>query len=147
MNRTGFSALLAVLFFAHCNGAGPIVISNKDIVDHERLRWENDSSTLVFSNNDSITSHAIGLQAGKYVLRFNAEATSVNNITPHVVVSLGRYLLKDMLLEKGKKEYQLKFELPEKTNAPVRFKFDNDYNDSTGDRNIFIDFPISINPY
>jgi hypothetical protein len=147
MDQAGYFTLLLILLLTHCNTPDPVQIRNNDIVDYDKLRWENDHSTLVFSNNDSILSGAINLREGKYVMRFSAEATSANSITPHFVIGLGNYILKDIYLEKGKKEYLVKFELPEKINARVRFMFDNDFNDTTSDRNIFLRFPISISSY
>lgn len=147
MGQTGYFTLLLILLCTHCNTPDAVLIRNSDIVDYDRLRWENDRSILVFSNNDSILSSAISLREGKYVMRFNAEATSANSITPHFVIGLGNYVLKDTYLEKGKKEYLVKFELPEKINARVWFMFDNDFNDTTSDRNIFLRFPISISSY
>ena len=147
MGRTGYFTLLLILLCTRCNTPDPVVIRNSDIVDYDKLRWENDHSTLVFSNNDSIVSGAISLREGKYVMRFYAEATSANSITPHFVIGLGNYILKDVYLEKGKKEYLVKFELPEKINARVQFMFDNDFNDTASDRNIFLRFPISISSY
>ncbi|MFT3825561.1 MAG: carbohydrate-binding domain-containing protein [Chitinophagaceae bacterium] len=147
-SRILFIFLLQGLLFVGCSSSGgKHILGHRDMQDFQNLRWEHDSSVLVIANNGTFSTNKISLSKGKYTLQIKAEGTPAKNEFPHFVISIGDYLLKDMRIEGEVKTYNMNFELPENTEAPMRFVFDNDYNDSVGDRNIFLHYPIIISRY
>lgn len=141
-------SFVAFSFLVSCNSANSAKILNySDLLNYTEQRWEQDSSVLVMAGNGEMPSRELTLDKGKYILQFKAMGTSSSNGKPHFVISFRDYKLADLDIETGIKEYAIPFELPRETKGSVAFKFDNDYSDSTGDRNIFLNFPVRISPF
>jgi len=115
--------------------------------NYTEQRWEHDSSVLVIAGNSDNPTGNIELKRGKYSLTFSARGSMSRDILPHFVIAYGPYTIREMDIEVELKTYTVNFELPQSVNAPIRFIFDNDFSDSTGDRNIFLNFPIVIKPF
>jgi uncharacterized protein YciI len=140
---------LPVLFALFCCGCSGKNYSLKytDMQDAAHLRWEQDSTVLVFSGNASARTKTISLDKGKYTIRFEAIATAAEKILPHFIIQFGPYRLRDVSMEEGTKLYEYNFELPERVSADIVFTFDNDFANDSGDRNLFIRFPVVIEKY
>ena len=136
------------LFSFGCNFSDSgYILKYSNMKDFNQLRWEQDSTLLVLAGNMSVLSGPVKLRSGKYVLEFSARGEKANNILPHFVISVGNYIIRDISIAEGDNDYSYKFELPESLEEPLQFTFDNDYNDSTGDRNIYLLFPVIIRRY
>ena len=99
---------------------------------------------MIFSGNSDFSTKPLKLTSGKHTIIFRAKGTSANNALPHFKIILGDFTLKDMEVKEGMNDYAVNFELPKTIESPLRFIFDNDYNDALGDRNIFLFFPVSV---
>lgn len=122
-------------------------IGHNDMQNHTQLRWEEDSTVLVFAGNEDLPTIPLQLERGKYSIRFRARGSASAGITPHFVIRLGDYTIKDMHIGVGLNSYQFNFELPERADGSLRFIFDNDHSDETGDRNVFLHYPVLIEPF
>jgi hypothetical protein len=131
-----------------CNLSGKSYVLDRTYIEnYAQLRWEQDSTLLVLAGNSVILTKSLAFNKGKYSIIFRAKGSKSKDILPHFVISLGNYTIKDMEIATGENSYTVNFELPESMNAPVKFTFDNDYSDESGDRNIFLFFPVLIKPY
>lgn len=140
-----FIIVPAFFLMASCNFWGDgYTITHAKMQNTAQLRWEEDSTVLVIAGNADLPTASLRLSKGKYSIRFRAEGTKSSGIAPHFVVHLGDYTIRNMFLTTGLNSYQFNFELPQSIEAPLHFVFDNDYRDSTGDRNIFLHYPIII---
>jgi hypothetical protein len=143
-----FIIVSAFILVAACNFWGSsYTITHAEMQNSATLRWEQDSTVLVMAGNASLPTASLRLKKGKYSIRFQADGTFSSGMAPHLVVGLGDYTIKNMFISAGLNNYQFNFELPQSIEAPLYFVFDNDHRDSTGDRNIFLHYPITIKPY
>lgn len=115
--------------------------------DYHQLRWEQDSTVLVMGGNGDFFTRPIQLKKGKYSITFKAEGNIANKELPHFIVRFGKSQIKELYINEKLNGYVLNFELQESVTEPFQFTFDNDYHDASGDRNIFLYYPIIIKPY
>lgn len=140
--------IFLVVLGVHCGTSSKKnAIQRQDMRDYWQFKWAHDSTVLIIGGNADFFTKPIYLAKGKYSMTFRAEGNIANNELPHFVVRLGKYLVKNLAIKEKVNSYTLHFELPEPVNESFRFTFDNDYHDSTGDRNIFLHYPIVIKPY
>jgi hypothetical protein len=123
------------------------LLNYSSMENYAQQRWEHDSTILVIAGNSENSTRNIALESGKYSMMFMARGSMSREVLPHFVIAYGPFTIKDMEIGVELKTYSVNFELPQSVNAPIRFIFDNDYSDSTGDRNIFLYFPIVIKPF
>lgn len=143
-----FIIVPAFILVASCNFFGDgYTITHTGMQNSAQLRWEEDSTVLVMAGNSNLPTESLRLKKGKYSIRFRALGTPSSGMAPHFVINLGDYTIKNMFVTAGLNSYQFNFELPQSIEAPLHFVFDNDYRDSTGDRNVFLHYPIIIEPY
>lgn len=135
---------IASLFWRCEFGKENYILDHTYMEKHTELRWDQDSSILIFSGNSDFSTKPLKLTSGKHTIIFRAKGTSANNALPHFKIILGDFTLKDMEVKEGMNDYAVNFELPKTIESPLRFIFDNDYNDALGDRNIFLFFPVSV---
>jgi hypothetical protein len=140
---------LLALSAVRCNSAkGTYEIGRTSFENYSQLTWSEDSTQLVLNRNISCQTGILKLNQGKYIIRFRALGTTAGDgVLPHLVISLGKYVVRDMAVADGDQQYKLKFELPENITAPLQLTFDNDFMNEQGDRNIFLYVPLSIRPY
>lgn len=138
----------ALLVLVSCNFFGDsYTITHAGMQNSTALRWDEDSTVLVMAGNASLSTTTLRLSKGKYTLRFRAKGSPSSGIAPHFMINLGEYTIRNIFLSAGLNSYEFKFELPHDIEAPMQFVFDNDHRDSTGDRNIFLHYPIQIDAY
>lgn len=143
-----FIIIPAFLLMAACSFFGDRhTITYASMQNSTQLRWEEDSTVLVMAGNSDVQTAPLKLNKGKYSIRFRAKGTFSSGMAPHFKINLGEYTIKDMFVNAGLNSYQFNFELPEGIEAPLHFVFNNDHRDSTGDRNIFLHYPIIIEPF
>ncbi len=144
----GAGCLAIMIVNLSCNPASDsYTLDHHFMANTDSLRWEQDSTVLVMAGNVSLPTLPVKLTKGKYTLRFKANGTMAVNVLPHFVIHFGEYVIKEMSIEVGPKEYNINFELPHTMEAPIVFSFDNDFNTPTEDRNIFLSFPVLLKPY
>jgi hypothetical protein len=132
----------------HCGTSKPeLVFKHEDMRDFKQLRWEQDSTVLVMGGNGDFFTRPVTLNKGKHSIVFKAEGNIANKVLPHFVVRFGDFLVKELSVKEKVNSYTLNFELLEPLTAPFQFTFDNDYNDASGDRNVFLYYPIVVKPY
>jgi hypothetical protein len=148
---TTFSMIIFLLAVSavRCNSArGKYEITSHSFENYGQLTWSEDSTQLVLNRNLSCQTGELKLSKGKYIIRFRALGTTAGDgVLPHLVIGLGKYVVRDMAVADGDHQYKLKFELPENMVAPLKLTFDNDFMNEQGDRNIFFYVPFSIRPY
>lgn len=142
---------LLVLFFLitgiHCGTSWQEVIQHDDMRDFHQLRWEQDSTVLVMAGNGDVFTKPLQLHKGKYTIVFRADGNIADSVLPHFVVRVGNYVVKELSIKEKVNSYTVNFELPESVNEPLQFTFDNDFNNSIQDRNVFLYYPIIIKHY
>jgi hypothetical protein len=99
------------------------------------------------AGNGQFFTKPVQLKKGKYSIVFRAEGNIAANELPHFVVRLGEELIKEFRIKEKVNTYTCNFELSETVTAPIKFIFDNDYNDATGDRNVFLYYPVTVKPF
>jgi hypothetical protein len=139
--------LIYVILTLSCNSGKGHVIVHNDMKDYAQLRWEEDSTVLVFSGNATFPTRPFKLPKGKYTIEFKANGNAAQNVLPHFVIGLGDFVLTDMEVAEGLTSYTFNFELQDTVEFPLQFTFDNDYHDSASDRNVFLHFPVVVKPW
>lgn len=140
--------LSVAVIIAGCNlFARGYDIDRDDMLNHKQLKWEKDSAVLVMDQNQDLETIPLQLEKGKYTIKFRAKGTMAAGTAPHLVIRFGTYIIKDMHVEAGTNNYQFNFELPERVYGGLRLIFDNSHHDETGDRNIYLHFPVKIDPF
>jgi len=118
-----------------------------DFKNYSQLRWEKDSSVLVFSSNFSASTRDFFLKKGKYVLTFSTEGTSALKESPHLQIRLNGFPIRTMFIADSLQKSSINFEIMKDSLVSIAFEFDNDYSSSTEDRNLFLHMPVSIRTY
>ena len=143
-----FFILFLLVAGIHCGTSSlDVILYHKDMRDYHQLRREQDSTVLVMAGNGDVFTRPIQLKKGKYSIVFRADGNIANKELPHFIIRFGQAVIKETYIKEKVNRYIFNFELPEAATEPLQFTFDNDYNDASGDRNVFLYYPIEVKPY
>lgn len=117
-----------------------------EVLDRLQYRWGMDSTVLIFASNMAISLKPVSLAAGKYTLVSGRMAIALQAPCRNFL-AFGRLNIIDQPVSKGINTYTINFEMPEPMTGSFKFEFINDYSSPTGDRNIYLYFPVLVKPY
>jgi hypothetical protein len=138
---------LVILANYQCSPATKDFIITKDsIKDHEKYTWI-DSGVFPFYTNGEISSSPVSIPKGKYRMFFKAYGTKGDSRMPYFTIHIGPYKVSEPFVTETLSPFSIKFELPEHVNGAIRFHYEDDFKSSTEDRNVYLQFPVTIRSY